>query len=386
MGDRPIRVAVVGYGAAGRSFVPALRTHAGFELAAIVEPVSELRDEIAATLDVPTFEALDAMLAQAHLDAVYIATPTVLHEAHAQQVIEAGKHLLLEKPMTVDIERAIRMADAVDAAGRVCVVGHSHGFDLPIRQMRKIIEGGSLGELKMVSTWCYTDWMCRPRRADELDETLGGGVVYRQGAHQFDVLRVLCGGRAASVRAAAFCLDPSRAAKGAYTAFLEFEGDVAATATYSGYGHFSSMELGFGINELGFRHEAAEAPATRAGLNPDDVQRAKRERAKQAVWDAPPHQPFFGVTIATCEGGDIRQSSDGLLIYTEGQVTEINLESKQGSRGSVLDEWYDAIRGRAQALHDARWGVANLEVCGAVLESSATRREVRLRHQIALRA
>ena len=95
-----------------------------------------------------------------------------------------------------------------------------------------------------------------------------------------------------------------------------------------------------------------------------------------------PYQPFFGITVASCTGGDIRQSPQGLLVYCDGQTQELTLPADRSPRELVLDEFHDAIAGRRIALHDGRWGLATLELCVAALESSATGKEVRLTEQV----
>lgn len=377
---------MAGFGSAGRTFVPALHAHPGFELVAVAEPMPELRAELATSVKATLYASLAQMLEHPGLDVVYIATPTRLHEEHALQAIAAGKHILVEKPMAVNVAHAKAIADAADAAGVVCVVGHSHGFDLPVRRMREIIAGGTLGRVRMVNTWCYTDWMYRPRRDDELDAAQGGGVTYRQGSHQFDMLRVLCGGMTRSVKAKTFEWVAGKPGIGAHTVFMEFEEGAVATAVYNGYGNFSSVELSFNVTESGF--DQAPGPTLRAlakASAPQDVLRAKQARARSANLAAAPHQPFFGITLVSCEGGDIRQSPQGLLVYSEGVSTEIVLPTDHGPRDLVLAELHDAIVSGKPALHDARWGLANLEICDAAIESSTTGREVFLKHQVAVR-
>jgi phthalate 4,5-cis-dihydrodiol dehydrogenase len=105
---------------------------------------------------------------------------------------------------------AQKMVQAARAANVLLMVGHSHSYDRPILEMKRLIDSGQLGAVKMVNTWCYTDWMYRPRRPEELDHQLGGGVTFRQGAHQFDIIRYLCGGLASSVRAKTFDMDPAK--------------------------------------------------------------------------------------------------------------------------------------------------------------------------------
>ena len=113
------------------------------------------------------------------------------------------------------------------------------------------MQSGALGRARMIHTWNFTDWMSRPRRAAELDVGQGGGVTYRQGAHQVDILRLIGGGLVKSVRATTFDWDESRRSIGAHTIYLNFADGTAATAVYNGYGHFAGAELIGGIGEWG---------------------------------------------------------------------------------------------------------------------------------------
>lgn len=381
-----VRIGIAGFGTAGRSFVPAIQAHPGFELVAFAEPALHIRSESAAELGAVAYASLIEMLSHPGLDAVYIATPTVMHEEHVLQALQAGKHVLVEKPMAVNVAHALPMVEAAKTSGRVFVVGHSHGYDMPIQEMRRLIAGGTLGRVRMVNTSCYTDWMLRPRRNDELDVSLGGGVTYRQGAHQFDIIRTLCGGLVRSVRARTFDWNPSKPGLGAHMVFLDFENGAAACAVYNGYGAFSSVDLCSNITESGFEQPSQYGPRTVTAVNvsPEDVIRAKQERAKKANWARAPFQPVFGLTLVSCERGEIRQSPKGLLIYTDEGMAEITLPTDLSPRDLVLREMHDAIAGGAPALHDAAWGLANLEVCDAAIESSATGCDVLLQHQVAL--
>ncbi|SNS86505.1 phthalate 4,5-cis-dihydrodiol dehydrogenase [Noviherbaspirillum humi] len=382
--NKPIRIGMAGYGAAGRAFVPAFRKHSGFELVAIAEPAVQIRTEIQSELAIPAFPDLATMLAQADLDAVYIATPTELHPEHVALACAAGKHVLVEKPMAKSVAQAKGMVEAAERAGVILLVGHSHSYDLPIQRMKQIIDEGSLGPVAMVHTWCYTDWMYRPRRPDELKTELGGGVTFRQGSHQFDILRLLCGGEAVSVRAKTFDWDPERRGIGAHTAFITFANGAVATAVYNGYGRFSSMDLCFDISEWGFHQPAASrvpAKASSIGASPEDELLAKQRRARHAIPEAAPFQPFFGLTIVSCERGEIRQTPTGLAVHTRDGTEHINLPTDYSPRDLVLQEFCDAIIGKMDALHDGRWGVANLELCEAAALSSDTAKEVPLREQ-----
>jgi phthalate 4,5-cis-dihydrodiol dehydrogenase len=378
-----IRIGIVGMGAAGWAFLPAIRGNRQFLLAAVAEPVEDVRAAAASETGAAAFADLPSMLKGAELDAVYIATPTDLHPDHVGQACAAGKHVLTEKPMAVSVAQAQSMVDAAERAGVVLQVGHSHSYDLPIHRMREIVTSGALGRVRMIHTWNFTDWMARPRRPAEFDIVQGGGVTYRQGAHQIDILRLIGGGMVKGVRAATFDWDERRRSIGAHTILLNFADGVSATAVYNGYGHFSGAELTGGVGEWGM----VEKPRPRseaqlpAPLTPEQELAAKRKRARNAIPASAPHQPHFGLTLVSCERGDIRQSPDGLLVYSESGREEIALPADKSPRDLVLEEFAQAIAGQP-VTHTGRWGLANLEVCTAAIESSRKDREIELHHQV----
>ena len=381
----PIRIGMVGLGAAGRAFVPAITSHAGFQLVAIAEPVGETRDSLAAELGVAGHADLPAMLRGTDLDAVYIATPTELHSEHAKLAFAAGKHVLSEKPMAVRLDQARDMIAGAARAGVVLLVGHAHGYDLPIQRMRDIVASGRLGRVRMIHTWNFTDWVYRPRRPEELDVDKGGGVTFRQGSHQFDIVRLLGGGLIRSLRATTFDWDPDRSAIGAHVVWMQFADGATATAVYNGYGYFSSMELCADVTEWGFVEPFEQrTPVTRqaAGRTAVDELAAKRRRAKGAIPPSAPFQPTFGLTVVSCERGDIRQSPRGLYVYSSEGREEIVLPTDKSPRDLVMAEFHDAVTGHRPPVHDGRWGLANLEACIAAMESSKTGREIELQHQV----
>lgn len=383
---RPLRIGMLGMGNAGLAFVPALAKHPQFELAAFVEPHDGARAAAQARYCVPGHPTLAHLLADGpSLDAVCIASPTEHHATQALQAMAAGLHVLVEKPMAIALDDAISMVQAARERGVVLLVGHSHSYDLPIRKMHEVIASGRLGAVRMAHNWCFTDWIYRPRRPDELDARQGGGVTLRQGSHQFDILRLLCGGQVRRVRARAFDLDPQRRAIGAHCVYLDFENGAVATAVYNGYGGFQTTEIVGGLSEWGFpAPEQGWRVHRRDGDSPRDAVaelQAKQARAGKVIPDQAPFHPFFGITLVSCEGGDIRQSPQGLHVYDRDGLEEIRFPTDRSPRDLVLDEWCDAIRGRASAVHDGLWGLANLEVCLAALESSEQSIEVALNHQ-----
>jgi phthalate 4,5-cis-dihydrodiol dehydrogenase len=387
---QPLRFGIAGLGSAGSALIQPVLSNPAFSLAAAADKEESVRARFGA--DFPQarcFPRVEEMAESDLVDVVFVATPTHLHTEHVLAALAAGKHVVTEKPMAVGLEQAAAMIAAADKAGRVLMVGHSFSYETPIREMRRLVRGGTLGPLQMLHNWYYTDWIYRPRVVEELETRLGGGIVLRQGAHQFDLIRLIGGGLVRSVRAMTGRWDAGRPAEGAHTTFLEFESGAVGTAVYSGYDRFRSAELGFAIGEGGAVVDLGAYGAARralAGSGDEAVlkQQLRYGGTRNRHGRAPGAQPFFGLTIVSCARGDIRQSPDGLIVYGEEDKQALALPKGKTGRDQILVELEAAIRDGKPPLHDGRWGMANLEVCLAVLRSAEERREIILTHQKAV--
>lgn len=379
----------MGLGAAGAAVLPFVDAHPDVVVVAGADPDAAARTGFAGT-GAAAFATVAELVQCGEVDAVYIASPTQLHPEHVQQALAAGKHVIVEKPMAPSLADAEAMVQQARAADRVLLVGHSQSYEAPVRAMRAIVESGVLGALTSINCWYFTDWMYRPRHPDELDMSKGGGVPFRQAAHHMDIVRFIGGGMLASVRGRTGCWDASRRADGAYTAFLEFEDGTPATAVYSGYDHFPSHELTFGLGETGQAMGTEYAVARRRleGLDPAGELTLKRGAGGASrqveILRGGEHQPFFGLILVSCERGDLRVSPDGLLVYGDVSREQVPLTGLPVGRHALLTELVETVRGIAPATHDVAWGVANLEVCDALLTSSTKRQEVALRLQVPL--
>src|SRR5207244_8128243 len=126
-------------------------------------------------------------------DVVYIATPNQYHTAHALLALEQGKHVLVEKPMTLTLEDADVMIAAAARQGVQLLVNVKHSFDPYIVKIREIVQSGELGQLRMLHYWYFSDWLYRPRTAEERNPALGGGGTWRQVPHQSEIVRTMPG-------------------------------------------------------------------------------------------------------------------------------------------------------------------------------------------------
>lgn len=248
--------------------------------------------------------------------------------------------------------------------------------------MREIVLSGDLGDPAILSTICYSDWVYRPRRPEELRPELGGGVTYRQGAHQFDILCALACAPAVSLRATTFDLDPQRPTIGAHNVTIRFANGATGTAIYNGYGWFDSAELTGDIAEWGTVKEPAAPKGAGGAISAEEELKRKQARIRAgAIAHKARYQPHFGQTLASCNRGFLRQSLDGLLVHSVTGRQEITLLPDRSPRGEVLDEFADAVDGRP-VLHTGEHGAAITEICQAVLQSSALGREITLLHQV----
>ncbi|MGE4167268.1 MAG: Gfo/Idh/MocA family oxidoreductase [Xanthobacteraceae bacterium] len=382
-----LKVGVTGLGRAFSLMIPAFAGDSRVSLVAGADPRAEARAKFAADFGGRAHETVEALCADREVDVIYVATPHGLHAQHAMMAAQAGKHVLVEKPMALTLQDCAAMIDAAKRAGVHLIVGHSHSFDAPIRRARELIASGEFGAVKMITAFNYTDFLYRPRRPEELDPVQGGGAVFNQAAHQIDIVRLLGGGRVKSVRAMTGAWDTARPVEAAFTAQLVFENGAFASLVYSGYGHFDSDEFQNWIGESGHRKQPyAKARA----VLPSGAGEAAFKNARN--YGGVAHQPqpaeaathqHFGLVIVSCERGDLRPTPDGVMIYQGGTARREVLPPPKLPRGEVIDELYDAIVNGRAPLHDGAWAMATMEVCLAMLRSAHEGGEVRLQHQIA---
>lgn len=146
-----MRVGVVGCGYWGSKHVRVLRSLPDIKSLVVVDPQAERRTVIAdaypsitqcATLE----EALD------RVDALVVATPPSTHATIGRKAIEAGKHLLIEKPLATSTADAADLVSLADAADTILMVGHTFEHNAAVQKLRAIIEADDLGTLYYVDT------------------------------------------------------------------------------------------------------------------------------------------------------------------------------------------------------------------------------------------
>lgn len=195
-----LRVAIAGCGVIGRTHAAAVRELPELLVTALIDEVAEASEALAAWVEQDgtprpaTFRTLAEALAGSAVDLVIIATPSGLHIEQALEVLEAGKHVVIEKPLDVNLNRAneiLAAAADAEAKGLVASVISQHRFDPASRAVDEARRAGRFGRLTSaiasVSWWrsqgYYDSGAWRGTWAMD-----GGGAVMNQGVHTVDLL------------------------------------------------------------------------------------------------------------------------------------------------------------------------------------------------------
>lgn len=190
-----VRVALLGCGGMAGAHVRRLKPNPDAEIVALcdvnVERLQAFADKhLSDYMPQPPFYTDPAtMYAEAKPEAVVIVTPHTLHFEHGVQALEAGCHVLMEKPMVTDADQAYALAAKVREAGKVFVIGYNTPCTPEFAYLRELIRSGELGKLETVTGWLTQDW----RRLTagswrQQPELSGGGQMYDSGAHLFNSL------------------------------------------------------------------------------------------------------------------------------------------------------------------------------------------------------
>ena len=398
MAEKQLKLGIIGIGVGAAEMLPAMESAPTFDLFAGADIDPDVRMRFKERYpEARVYDSAESLCADPDIDVVWVSTPNRFHGPMTMLAAQHGKHVVVEKPMALNMKEAESMVEACEKHGVQLVAGHTQSFTPPMRYMRQVVRSGALGPLAAVNVFAYTDWGLRPRTPDELDPAQGGGIVYRQVPHQIDSIRLIGGGMLRSVRGATGSWMPGRSITGYYSAYMEFESGVPAIAVHEGSGYFVASELvPWGTSRAfytaeqriekrremrdGTRHEDAEKLSLRIG-GPSEmgsVGRRGPQPAGRRKW-----QPFdLGILIVSCERGQIRQSPYGVYVYDDEGVREISLETGRASRQEELTELYNAVVHGKPVFHSGRWGMATLEVALGIVESARTRKEIKLTHQV----
>ena len=187
-----MRAGLIGTGAIGAVRAAALARTPDLVLAAVCD-LDEARARAVAP-GAAAYTAPEAMLAAEDLDAVIICTPPPQHEPLAIAALNAGKHVLVEKPMAPSVEACRRMVEAAEAASRVLAVGFNHRYFKATKLVRDAVRSGALGRLSHVRAYAGHVGLAEFKAPWMHDrDVMGGGALMDNGIHVLDLVRYVMG-------------------------------------------------------------------------------------------------------------------------------------------------------------------------------------------------
>jgi predicted dehydrogenase len=322
-----VRVAILGCGGMAGAHANRFKGNPDVEIVALCD-VSEEQINKFIERNLKDYEPQPAvytdraqMYAEAKPDAVSIVTPHTMHFEHGMEALQNGCHILMEKPMVTDSGQAHELAKAVEAAGKIFVVGYNTPCTPAFHYLREIIRSGELGKLETVTGWQTQNWKKGTTGSWRQDPSLsGGGQMYDSGAHMFNSLVWSVEQPISEVLAFVDNLGAPVDING--TVNIRFKNGVLATMTIAG-----------------------NCPASSAGM----------------------YYTFDGgrVDIDGWGGGWIKVYKGSQEVSPE----ELNLK---GESQTPNDNFIDAILGRAEARTSPLNGVIQSELMDAIYESAKT--------------
>lgn len=225
-----VRVGIVGIGNMGSAHAACITAGKinGLELTAVCD-IDPVRRELCARNypQAKIFEDYHEMIQSGLIDALIVAVPHRLHALIAQEGLNAGLHVLTEKPEDVSVSAAKKLNETAEKSGKVFGIMFNQRTNPLFRKAREIVQGGQLGELKR-TVWIITNWYRSQHYYDSGSWRAtwsgeGGGVLLNQCPHQLDVWQWICG---MPVAVAAYC-DVAKYHK------IEVEDDVTIYTRYA---------------------------------------------------------------------------------------------------------------------------------------------------------
>lgn len=182
--SEPVRAGVIGLGRSGwHLHVAVMRQLEQFEVTAVVDPVAERRQEAVDAFGCTAYADPEELFKDERIELVVVATPSHTHADLACRAMEAGKHVLVEKPMAVNLEEVDRMIETAEKHDRLLTVYQLRRLDPDYVRVKQIIESGVLGPLVLIRLARHS----YRRRSDwQTLRKFGGGMLNNWGSHIVD--------------------------------------------------------------------------------------------------------------------------------------------------------------------------------------------------------
>ena len=188
-----IRFAIVGFGNIGRRHAEHILHNPATQLVAICDTKEQVQDKVPE--GVKFYTDLQQMLATTQVDVLCVCTPNYLHEPHTIAGLEAGVHVVVEKPMAISVAECDRMIAAAQKADKTIFAVKQNRYNPPVQAVKQLLTKQELGEVYMIQVNCFwnrgdayyaeSNW----RGKKQTD----GGCLFTQFSHFVDILYYLNG-------------------------------------------------------------------------------------------------------------------------------------------------------------------------------------------------
>src|SRR5205823_5778169 len=360
-----IGAAVVGTGFIGVVHVEALR-RLGVQVHGVVGSSRQRAASRARDLGLPpAYESFQAMLNDARVDVVHITSPNHLHHEHAKAALEAGKHVVCEKPLAMSSAQSAELLEVAQRSGRVHAVNFNLRFYATNQHVHGMIANRELGDVRLVSGHYLQDWLLLDTDWNwRLDPSLGGDLraVADIGSHWMDMTSFLTGRNIVSVMADLSTFVKQRRGQevrteDAATILLRYEGGARGALTVSQVSPGRK-------NSLAYELDGSTSAAAWNSERPDELWLGHRGRNNELLLRDPAILNDEGRRAASLPGGH----AEGFADTFRGLYATVYAAVAEGKPGEGYPTFADG--------HD------EMLVCEAVLRSSREQRWVEVERPV----
>lgn len=192
---KEVRFAVLGCGKIGTRHAAKLKEVEGARLVAVCDVVPERADELAREYACRSYHSIDELLKDQEADFVNVCTPSGLHAEHTIAALNAGKHVLCEKPMAIKTADALRMVEAAKVQQRKLYVVKQNRYNPPVKLVSRLLREGKLGRplACVVNMFWNRDEDYYKNDSWRGTLALDGGTLYTQASHFVDLMLAFMG-------------------------------------------------------------------------------------------------------------------------------------------------------------------------------------------------
>ena len=189
MASDTVNIGIIGAGQISTSCCGAADKHEAAQVVAAFDPNAQRLQELCSERNIPTaYDSAEALLADDTIDAVYVAVPNKFHAPYAKQALEAGKHVILDKPFALNLSEAEEVAALAESTGKLFMLGMNMRYRTESQQIRTLAKQGKFGEIYHVKAFWFRrtgipklgTWFGNKAMA-------GGGALLDIGVHLLDL-------------------------------------------------------------------------------------------------------------------------------------------------------------------------------------------------------